>query len=291
LPEIQVKDKLITLEELGTAYNNITPANIGAVSTSAVIDVPHGGTGATTAAQARANLDVPSTTGSGASGTWNINIPFSGDATGFKNFSLNAIDIDNTRGNWEAGFSERTNHGTFPAWDGWCHVAQYDCDHFLYQVANSVTSGSSKVYSLSVRSRWLEESWGLWTDIFYTNGAVPVASGGTGANSAATARANLGLNDIGIAPAQSAISPNSDNQMHQITINKDCWVCASFHVAANTDGTVILTRNSIPVINNGNTNGACNYWANAQFPCKAGGLLHYKLSSNATDSSIYFLTV
>lgn len=31
---MQVKDKLITLEELGAAYNNITPANIGAVAKS-----------------------------------------------------------------------------------------------------------------------------------------------------------------------------------------------------------------------------------------------------------------
>lgn len=37
---------------------NITPANIGALDTSALIDIPHGGTGATTAAGARANLEI-----------------------------------------------------------------------------------------------------------------------------------------------------------------------------------------------------------------------------------------
>ena len=56
MPEIAVKDKLITLEELGTAYNNITPANIGAVATSAVIDISHGGTEVTGASGSKNEL-------------------------------------------------------------------------------------------------------------------------------------------------------------------------------------------------------------------------------------------
>lgn len=166
----QLAAAVVTLANLVTSVNNQT----GAVSITP------------------ANIGAPSTTGSGASGIWNINIPFdSSGATGFKNFSLNAIDIDNTRGNWEAGFSERTNYGTFPAWGGWCHVAQYDCDHLLYQVANFVDSIGGKVYGLSVRSRWESGLWGPWTDIFSTNGAVPVASGGTGATDAFNALKNL----------------------------------------------------------------------------------------------------
>lgn len=38
------------------------------------VPVANGGTAASTAAAARTNLSVPSTTGSGASGTWSINI-------------------------------------------------------------------------------------------------------------------------------------------------------------------------------------------------------------------------
>lgn len=42
--------------------------------TSGTLPIASGGTGATTASGARTSLDVPSTTGSGASGTWGINI-------------------------------------------------------------------------------------------------------------------------------------------------------------------------------------------------------------------------
>jgi hypothetical protein len=48
----------------------ITGGSISGITDLAVAD---GGTGASTAANARTNLEVPSTTGSGASGSWNIN--------------------------------------------------------------------------------------------------------------------------------------------------------------------------------------------------------------------------
>ena len=46
----------------------------GTITLAGTLDVDNGGTGATTAAGARTNLSVPSTTGSGASGTWAIDI-------------------------------------------------------------------------------------------------------------------------------------------------------------------------------------------------------------------------
>lgn len=46
----------------------------GTITLAGTLNVANGGTGATTAAGARTNLSVPSTTGSGASGTWGIDI-------------------------------------------------------------------------------------------------------------------------------------------------------------------------------------------------------------------------
>ena len=46
----------------------------GTITMAGTLNVANGGTGATTAAGARTNLSVPSTTGSGASGTWGIDI-------------------------------------------------------------------------------------------------------------------------------------------------------------------------------------------------------------------------
>lgn len=55
------------------AASNITSGTIS-IDRLPTITIAKGGTGATTAAAARTNLGVPSTTGSGASGTWGINI-------------------------------------------------------------------------------------------------------------------------------------------------------------------------------------------------------------------------
>jgi hypothetical protein len=63
--------------ELGTIAtqnsNNVTITG-GAISGITDLAVDDGGTGASTSAGAQASLDVPSRTGAGASGNWNINI-------------------------------------------------------------------------------------------------------------------------------------------------------------------------------------------------------------------------
>jgi hypothetical protein len=46
----------------------------GTITLNGTVNVANGGTGATTAANARTNLSVPSLTGTGASGTWSINV-------------------------------------------------------------------------------------------------------------------------------------------------------------------------------------------------------------------------
>lgn len=52
----------------------LTVGVLSATTLGSALDIASGGTGATTAANARTNLGVPSLTGSGASGTWNISI-------------------------------------------------------------------------------------------------------------------------------------------------------------------------------------------------------------------------
>ena len=57
---------------LTTSGGPITTA--GTITLAGTLAVANGGTGATTSTDARTNLDVPSTTGSGASGTWGIDV-------------------------------------------------------------------------------------------------------------------------------------------------------------------------------------------------------------------------
>jgi len=58
----------------GTTGFTPNTATSGAVTLAGTLVVANGGTGATNAAAARNNLDVPATNGTGASGTWGISI-------------------------------------------------------------------------------------------------------------------------------------------------------------------------------------------------------------------------
>lgn len=55
---------------------------------NAVVPFSKGGTNASTAAGARTSLDVPTTSGSGATGTWPINISGSAPSLATTNFSI-----------------------------------------------------------------------------------------------------------------------------------------------------------------------------------------------------------
>lgn len=58
----------------GMSFSGNPVTTSGTITMSGTLDVDNGGTGATTAAGARTTLDVPSTSGSGATGTWPIGI-------------------------------------------------------------------------------------------------------------------------------------------------------------------------------------------------------------------------
>ena len=64
----------VTTFSAGTTGLSPSAPTTGAIVLTGTLNVANGGTGATTAAGARTNLSVPSTTGSGASGTWGIDI-------------------------------------------------------------------------------------------------------------------------------------------------------------------------------------------------------------------------
>jgi hypothetical protein len=58
----------------GMSFSGNPVTTSGTITMSGTLDLNNGGTGATTAAGARTALDVPSTSGSGASGTWGISV-------------------------------------------------------------------------------------------------------------------------------------------------------------------------------------------------------------------------
>lgn len=248
--------------------------------TSGTLPVTRGGTGATTTAGARTNLEItPANIGAVAK-------------TGDTMTGALTIDDANTTANQYAEIARFKRSATRNNDNVLLYLGKdfstKNCGTILY---HHVGDGSDSNY-LALSAYNAPQSLRSYADghIELTQ-PLGVASGGTGATTAAGARTNLGVNDIGTYEAQSAITPVNDNQVHDITISADCWVCVSLHVTANTDGSAFVWRNGIHIIHNEHTNGACNYWVNAQFPCKAGGLLQYMISSNATDSYISFLTV
>jgi hypothetical protein len=61
---------------------------------NAPVTIAKGGTNAATASAARTNLDVPQTTGTGATGTWNINALGSAGSLATTNFTITQVGTD-----------------------------------------------------------------------------------------------------------------------------------------------------------------------------------------------------
>jgi hypothetical protein len=284
------------LVDLGDTAADDVFQNAPRPGVTGVLPVDHGGTGATGAAAARQNLGItPGNIGAVSLSevryvgnvSYTVVTPgYSGGGERFFKAALKYIAEHFDNAGMFVGTMSPNSMGPFIGHiysvndrDSSTGLPRYSTFIF-HNLGNCVESFGTRNYTF------------YYKKYFNSDDAIPVDNGGTGARNAAAARANLGVNDIGPLEAQSALSNlNHQDQLTTITVSVDCWVCASFHVTANSDGKCILLRNGYPVINNVGTNGACNYWANAQFPVKAGGSLQYRLNSNATDSSIRFLTV
>jgi hypothetical protein len=65
---------LLQYDSTAGYWQNVAASSVTVGNVSGVVAIANGGTNATTASGARTSLDVPSTTGSGASGTWSISI-------------------------------------------------------------------------------------------------------------------------------------------------------------------------------------------------------------------------
>ena len=102
------------------------------------LTISSGGTGATTAADARTNLDVPSRTGSGASGNWSINI--TGNAG-----SANLAHNDGDGNNIASSYLKR--------YDWWSQTDNHNIDDlkagitFAYLDHNAPTTGTIAAFS------------------------------------------------------------------------------------------------------------------------------------------------
>lgn len=150
------KDLEDDIKTLSKAEHKHSASDINSGTLSAdrlpTVPVSKGGTGSTTAAEARTKLGL------------NDKV--------FTKHTLNSINIDNTAGNWTVDISEQ-GHGTIPA--VFVNVTQTTGDHFRIQIAikcdvsNSTTGRDQRVW---VRDKYSSGVWSEWKYVLTENTGI-----------------------------------------------------------------------------------------------------------------------
>ena len=202
-------------------------ARLGAGSDN-IVDVANGGTGANNARSARSNLELVHAKNLDST----VNVDNIRDSGLYYCQGCSATGFDDDLRIW----GQLLVISSAP-WKDVGTPGQYDrlCQVYFYSFQNAGQKW--------IQYRIYDSTWSGWRVLLDNNGAVPVASGGTGAATAAAARTNLG-----ITPANIGALPNNDivstargsvekNQSVDITVGST-GVCLIFIQRNNQGGAI-----------------------------------------------------
>lgn len=130
----------------GLSFSGGPVTTSGTLTLAGTLAVANGGTGATTASGARTALDVPSTSGSGASGTWGINI--SGNAATVNNGVVTTSSYSDPL--WIASLAASKLTGTVAIGNGGTGASTASGARTALDVPSTTGGGASGTWGISI---------------------------------------------------------------------------------------------------------------------------------------------